>query len=190
MSWLTTTYDEIVARLKTAVPTLKSTDLFNNQFDDLKDGGTNEEYPWQFPCCFVAFGGGSWERQADNNRISRDYEIRLHIGSHTYNEGRGHLDTIPAYANALDGWTGTYCKLDFIQDIVDDSRTNVIEHILVFRATVVDCSPTETDPPVTQVATDLEINATVRVLEGRAWVTVDGGSSWWTVDGQVMETIE
>lgn len=154
MNWLTTTYDEIETRLRDKVPTLKSTDLYNNQFDDLKDERLNEEYPWDFPCCFIAFGGGAWERQPDGTRVSRDYEIRLHVGSYTYDEGRGHLDTVTAYANALDGWTGTFLKMEFTRDAVDDERRNVIEHVLLFTCTVCDDSMMIANPVVYKKATD------------------------------------
>jgi hypothetical protein len=140
MNWYTETYDEIEDRLRDQIPALRAVELYNNQFDDLKSETENEEYPFDFPCCFIAFGGGNWERQPDGSRMSRDYELRLHVGSETYDEGREHLENITAFANALDGWTGTYIKTEYRREVVDDERRNVIEHTLIFICTVCDDS--------------------------------------------------
>ena len=159
MAWYKTTYDEVETRLRARIPGLKDVALWNNQVDDLK-GDVNEEYPWNMPAVFPAFGGGEWTREPNGNRRSTDYEFRLHVCLARYDDQLDHLDDILAYINALDDWKGaTHVeRFDLVEDAIDDERTNVIHHVLTFRALVCDGSLAQELAPATAQATAHEIN--------------------------------
>lgn len=146
MSFQRATIEAIIERLETAVTELHSVERFNNQFEDLKDEGLNEEFPYRFPCAFVGLGGGEWLREPNGARQANPYTFRVHCGFDTYDGSLDDLDLIEDVTNALDMWSWTsdddlyFIQMTFKREFVDEERTNVVEHILEFEALAYDCS--------------------------------------------------
>jgi hypothetical protein len=162
MGWHKVILSAIEDRLDDKVAALKTLELWNNQFADLK-GEENLEYPFPMPGAFIEFTGGDWQRQG-GGRISTNYTVSLHIGWETYNDDpAGHLDLITDCANALDGWTyidpsQTYAvRMEYRREFLDTERTNIIEHVLQFECTAEDCSQPAANPTQGRVVESEEI---------------------------------
>lgn len=147
--WRETTFLEIQQLILDGMPDIKSIDLFNNQLDSYR-GDENNTIPLAMPLVLIEFVGGDWEHD-QNIRKSPNYFFRLHLvlddyqythsGSSTQSQALSKLDKISELANVLDLKTLTFAhNFEFVREELDSSRTNVINHILDFVVSVVDCS--------------------------------------------------
>jgi|GEM_PF-4676508 len=153
MGWRSQTFLDVQTRLLGQVPSLRSVDVFNNQFEDYKADTGNEEQPLPFPLVLVEFAGGDWMLYNDRlTRYADPYLFRLHVGqelqydsdnhSAQQEEALTHLDFIDEVINALDDWTGGMHVERFLFQFeqLDTQRTHLIEHILEFKGKVLDDS--------------------------------------------------
>lgn len=147
--WRETTFLEMQQLILDGMPDIKSIDLYNNQLDDYR-GDENNSIPLAMPLVLIEFVGGDWEHD-QNIRKSADYFFRLHLvlddyqythsGNPTQSQALAQLDKISELANVLDLKTLTFAhNFEFVREELDASRTNIINHILDFVVTVVDCS--------------------------------------------------
>lgn len=133
------------------VTNLRVVALHNGQGLDFK-GDENQEHPYAFPMVAISFAGGEWRTESDRVRYADDYRFRMHVYQELYaDEHTGstsqaaalvHLDFIDLVINALDDWTGALhvSRFSYRSELLDEDRTNVVEHVLEFSGSVIDDS--------------------------------------------------
>lgn len=146
MGWRSTTFVEISNKIKADVSSIKEVALFNNQLDAWR-GEVNDDFNLPIPTVLLEIVGGDCEH-VGFVRTYPAHIFRLHVVQECYQSEHtntptslAHLDFIDLVTNSIDGQSFTYASsFEYQSYEIDQSRTNLIVHILTFSARVQDDS--------------------------------------------------